>query len=65
MTTKVAKDAFRVTKGSPKEHVADNGSTNLHREFCDTCGTGILEYGVRQQAMAGCPYEYLLILICS
>lgn len=36
-----------ITQGSPKEHVGDNGSgVQLHREFCDECGSGILEYAV-------------------
>lgn len=46
LTAKIPKDAFRVTKGQTKEHAADNGSgTVLFREFCGTCGSGILEYG--------------------
>ncbi|KAI9802301.1 MAG: hypothetical protein M1833_001807 [Piccolia ochrophora] len=46
ITTKIAKDTFKITAGTPKEHVMDNGSgTMLHREFCATCGAGILEYG--------------------
>ena len=48
LTAKVPKDSFEYTKGKPKEHVADNGSGMiLHREFCDLCGSFILEYGVR------------------
>lgn len=48
LTAKVSKDAIHVTKGKPKEHAADNGSgVVIHREFCDTCGSFILEYGVR------------------
>ncbi|KAF2137499.1 uncharacterized protein K452DRAFT_353495 [Aplosporella prunicola CBS 121167] len=46
LTAKLPKDAFKYTKGTPKEHAADNGSgTVLYREFCDTCGSFILEYG--------------------
>ncbi|KIJ54670.1 hypothetical protein M422DRAFT_73571 [Sphaerobolus stellatus SS14] len=46
VTTKIPKSSFTVTQGKTKEHVADNGSgTLLHREFCDTCGGPILEYG--------------------
>lgn len=37
---------LHITKGIPKEHVADNGSGALiHREFCENCGSFILEYG--------------------
>ncbi|KAJ5179947.1 Glutathione-dependent formaldehyde-activating enzyme/centromere protein V [Penicillium capsulatum] len=46
LTAKVPKDSFRLVTGKPKEHVADNGSgTLIHREFCDNCGSFILEYG--------------------
>ncbi|KAI0696479.1 DUF636 domain protein [Cerioporus squamosus] len=46
LTAKVPKDSFKYTKGKPKEHAADNGSgTTLYREFCDNCGSFILEYG--------------------
>ncbi|KIW00018.1 uncharacterized protein PV09_08370 [Verruconis gallopava] len=46
LTAKVSKDSFHYTKGKPKEHVMDNGSgVNVFREFCDTCGSFILEYG--------------------
>jgi len=46
VTTKLPLSSFKLTAGTPKEHVADNGSgTQLHREFCATCGSGILEYG--------------------
>ncbi|KAJ5354019.1 hypothetical protein N7541_006583 [Penicillium brevicompactum] len=46
LTTKVPKDSFSYTKGSPKQHAADNGSgVTIYREFCDTCGSFILEYG--------------------
>ena len=47
LTAKVPKDAFHLIKGKPKEHVADNGSgAVIHREFCQNCGSFILEYGV-------------------
>lgn len=47
LTTKVPKDSFSYTKGSPHQHAADNGSgVTIYREFCDTCGSFILEYGV-------------------
>ena len=46
LTTKVPKDSFKITQGSLKEHISDNGATVLYREFCERCGTGILEYGV-------------------
>lgn len=47
LTAKVAKDAFKYTSDKkPKEHKMDNGSgTQLYREFCDNCGSFILEYG--------------------
>ncbi|KAJ5237086.1 hypothetical protein N7489_007177 [Penicillium chrysogenum] len=46
LTAKVPKDTLHITKGIPKEHVADNGSGALiHREFCENCGSFILEYG--------------------
>ncbi|KAJ5884398.1 Glutathione-dependent formaldehyde-activating enzyme/centromere protein V [Penicillium tannophilum] len=46
LTAKVAKDTFHRTVGKPKEHAADNGSgTLIYREFCDNCGSFILEYG--------------------
>ncbi|EFI27548.1 DUF636 domain-containing protein [Coprinopsis cinerea okayama7 len=46
ITTRVPKSSFKLTKGETKKHVSDNGSgTKLHREFCGTCGGGILEYG--------------------
>ncbi|CCX06419.1 Similar to Uncharacterized lyase C29B12.13; acc. no. O14034 [Pyronema omphalodes CBS 100304] len=45
ITTKIPKSALRV-EGKTVEHVSDNGSgTKLYREFCGTCGGGILEYG--------------------
>ncbi|EIT75047.1 Mss4-like protein [Aspergillus flavus] len=47
LTAKIPKDALRLIKGAPKEHVADNGSGSLiHREFCSNCGSFICEYGV-------------------
>lgn len=47
LTAKVPKDAFHLSKGEPKEHASDNGSgIIIHREFCDNCGSFILEYGV-------------------
>ncbi|KAL2219705.1 DUF636 domain protein [Thermoascus aurantiacus ATCC 26904] len=45
LAAKVPKDALRITAGTLREHVADNGSGVLvHREFCGTCGSFILEY---------------------
>ncbi|KAL1959373.1 hypothetical protein VTO42DRAFT_2176 [Malbranchea cinnamomea] len=46
LTAKVPKDSLTITRGKLKEHVGDNGSgALLHREFCDNCGSFILEYG--------------------
>ncbi|KAJ5826429.1 Glutathione-dependent formaldehyde-activating enzyme/centromere protein V [Penicillium riverlandense] len=46
LTAKVPKESFHLTTGKPKEHEADNGSgVVIHREFCDNCGSFILEYG--------------------
>lgn len=48
LTTKVPLPAFAYTQDSikPTIHEADNGSgVQLHREFCGTCGSGILEVG--------------------
>ncbi|KAJ5613364.1 Glutathione-dependent formaldehyde-activating enzyme/centromere protein V [Penicillium lagena] len=46
LTTKVPKESFHLTTGKPKEHESDNGSgVVIHREFCDNCGSFILEYG--------------------
>ncbi|KAF9891641.1 hypothetical protein FE257_003652 [Aspergillus nanangensis] len=46
LTAKIPKDAIHITKGIPKEYVADNGSgATIHREFCPQCGSFILEYG--------------------
>ena len=49
LTAKVPKESFQYILGTPKEHAADNGSgVIIYREFCDVCGSFILEYGVRQ-----------------
>ncbi|KAL9611164.1 MAG: hypothetical protein Q9167_004186 [Letrouitia subvulpina] len=48
LTTKVPVASFSYTAESkkPTVHEADNGSgVILHREFCSTCGSGILEVG--------------------
>lgn len=45
ITAKIPKKAFRITQGQTKQHVSNNGSSTLTREFCDSCGSGILEYG--------------------
>jgi len=46
ITTKIPKSALSITSGKPVVHVSDNGSgASLHREFCGTCGSGILEFG--------------------
>jgi hypothetical protein len=48
LTTKVPISSFSYTSDSKKPtiHEADNGSgTMLHREFCPTHGSGILEVG--------------------
>ncbi|KAJ5585601.1 uncharacterized protein N7459_005401 [Penicillium hispanicum] len=46
LTTKVPKGAFHLIAGIPKTHNADNGAgVVVHREFCDHCGSYILEYG--------------------
>jgi len=46
ITAKVPKEAFTITKGQTRVHKADNGSgTDLIREFCPSCGSGIAEYG--------------------
>jgi hypothetical protein len=59
LTAKVPKDAFHLTAGRPREHAADNGSgAVIYREFCDNCGSFILEYGVRRM-------ECILRPICS
>jgi hypothetical protein len=47
LTAKIPKDALNITQGKTKEHSADNGSGMvINREFCDNCGSFILEYGV-------------------
>ncbi|KAJ5856648.1 uncharacterized protein N7529_010592, partial [Penicillium soppii] len=44
-TSKVPGNAFHISNGLPREHAADNGSAvMIHREFCNTCGSFILEY---------------------
>ena len=46
ITAKIPRSSFKITKGSLKQHKKDNGSgTLLTREFCDECGSGIMEYG--------------------
>ncbi|KAF2423742.1 DUF636 domain protein [Tothia fuscella] len=46
LTAKIPKDSFAYTKGKPKEHKGDNGGGSIvAREFCDNCGSYILEYG--------------------
>ncbi|KAF9465975.1 Mss4-like protein [Collybia nuda] len=46
ITTKIPRSALSITHGRTVEHISDNGSgTKLYREFCGTCGSGILEYG--------------------
>ncbi|MCJ1248836.1 hypothetical protein MMC30_006057 [Trapelia coarctata] len=45
LTVKIPRSAFTVTAGKPVVHMSDNGTTQLHREFCGTCGSGILEFG--------------------
>jgi hypothetical protein len=48
ITVKIPKKALTITTGKPTVHVADNGSgVSIHREFCGSCGSGILEFGVR------------------
>jgi len=55
LAAKVPKDALRITAGTLREHVADNGSGVLvHREFCGTCGSFILEYAVRLSFFSFC-----------
>lgn len=52
LTAKPPKNSFKYTQGTPKEHAADNGSgIVLYREFCDNCGSFILEYGVRAASL--------------
>ncbi|TFK46200.1 hypothetical protein OE88DRAFT_1668068 [Heliocybe sulcata] len=46
ITAKLPWKSFRITQGSLTKHESDNGSgTKLTRQFCGTCGSGILEYG--------------------
>ncbi|KAH9839827.1 Mss4-like protein [Rhodofomes roseus] len=46
ITAKIPASAFRLRKGQTTHHVGDNGSgTQLTREFCGACGSGVLEYG--------------------
>ncbi|OCF30970.1 hypothetical protein I316_07377 [Kwoniella heveanensis BCC8398] len=42
LTAKVPVKSFKYTRGTPRDHRADNGVT---REFCEICGSYILEYG--------------------
>ncbi|KAJ5280707.1 DUF636 domain protein [Penicillium angulare] len=60
LTVKVPKDAFRLTTGKPKVHAADNGSgVMIYREFCDNCGSYILEYGVRETHFTYSPLMFV------
>ena len=62
LTTKVPVSSFCYTSESKKPtiHEADNGSgTILHREFCPTCGSGILEVYVFQNNSNRCAPELL------
>lgn len=53
ITTKVPLAAFHLTRGTPKQHTADNGSGSLlHRQFCATCGSPIAEWGAAAQFSA-------------
>ncbi|KAH9908304.1 Mss4-like protein [Xylariomycetidae sp. FL2044] len=48
ITAKIPKSAFEIEEGRDhvKVHEADNGSgVLLHREFCDVCGSSLLEFG--------------------
>ncbi|KAF5361022.1 hypothetical protein D9756_004624 [Leucocoprinus leucothites] len=45
ITTKIPKEAYNQTKGQTVKHVSDNDGSKLFREFCGSCGSGILEYG--------------------
>jgi len=45
ITAKVPRKAFRLTKGKMTKHESDNNGSTLTREFCATCGSGIMEYG--------------------
>ncbi|KAF3805757.1 hypothetical protein GCG54_00005121 [Colletotrichum gloeosporioides] len=42
LTTKVPLEGFSYTRGQPKKFKQDNG---VIREFCDTCGAFVCEYG--------------------
>lgn len=47
-TTKIPKSTFTLKSGKDKVtvHEMDNGSgTMLHREFCATCGSPLMEFG--------------------
>ncbi|KAJ3573456.1 hypothetical protein NP233_g2423 [Leucocoprinus birnbaumii] len=45
ITTKIPKAAYKQTQGQAAKHVSDNNGSKLFREFCGSCGSGILEYG--------------------
>ncbi|KAG4413803.1 hypothetical protein IFR04_013075 [Cadophora malorum] len=46
LTTKIPASSYKIIEGEPKIHEAENGPGRLlHREFCEICGGGILEYG--------------------
>lgn len=66
LTAKVPKNAFHLKKGKPKQHAADNGSgAVVYREFCDNCGSFILEYGVNNTSASTLPSTtYLLTTFC-
>lgn len=42
LTAKVPIVTYNLTQGSPKMFVQENG---VHREFCHTCGSFLVEYG--------------------
>lgn len=42
LTAKCPIAAYKLTSGSPKLFVQDNG---VHREFCSNCGSFLVEYG--------------------
>lgn len=43
---KIRLSSFHVIRGKTKVHKADNGSgVQLTREFCEECGSGVLEFG--------------------
>lgn len=61
LTAKIPRSSFKITSGKPKVHESDNGSRSLlHREFCPTCGSGILEYCVSDERR---PIESVLIIL--